>query len=127
MISGRLETSQSYYHRGYKGRIHGLKVVDVALQCSLEAHCLASEAVLSRLTVKYESWCVGMSHPRPGEGREPHLSPTHFWATLHKRKRGRPKRRFMDAVKGDMQVVGVTEEGAEDRGHWRRVICCGDL
>lgn len=31
-----------------------------------------------------------------------------------RRKRGRPKRRFMDAVKEDMQVVGVTEEGAED-------------
>ncbi|XP_063850963.1 uncharacterized protein LOC135094636 [Scylla paramamosain] len=42
------------------------------------------------------------------------------------RKRGRPKRRYMDAVKGDMQVVGVTEEGTEDRAHWRRVICCGD-
>lgn len=25
-----------------------------------------------------------------------------------RRKRGRPKRRFMDAVKGDMLVVGVT-------------------
>ncbi|XP_063875044.1 uncharacterized protein LOC135108200 [Scylla paramamosain] len=42
-----------------------------------------------------------------------------------RRKRGRPKRRFMDAVKGDMQMVGVTEEGAEDRAHWRRVIRSG--
>lgn len=31
------------------------------------------------------------------------------------RRRGRPKRRFMDAVKEDMQVMGVTEEGAEGR------------
>ncbi|XP_063881686.1 uncharacterized protein LOC135111938 [Scylla paramamosain] len=43
-----------------------------------------------------------------------------------RRKKGRPKRRFMGAVKGDMQVVGVTEESAEDQAHWRRVIRCGD-
>ena len=43
-----------------------------------------------------------------------------------RRRRGRPKRRFMDAVKEDMQVVGVTEEDAEDRARWRRVIRCGD-
>ncbi|XP_063849720.1 uncharacterized protein LOC135094103 [Scylla paramamosain] len=43
-----------------------------------------------------------------------------------RRKRGRPKRRFMEAVKGDMQVVGVTEEDTEDRAYWRRVIRCGD-
>ncbi|XP_063885538.1 uncharacterized protein LOC135113848 [Scylla paramamosain] len=43
-----------------------------------------------------------------------------------RRKRGKPKRRFMDAVKKDMQVVGVTEEGAEDQAQWRRVICYGE-
>ena len=32
-----------------------------------------------------------------------------------KRKRGRPKRRFMDVVKEDMAEVEVTEEDAEDR------------
>ncbi|XP_063845349.1 uncharacterized protein LOC135091540 [Scylla paramamosain] len=42
-----------------------------------------------------------------------------------RRKRGKPKRRFMDAVKRNMEV-GVTEEDAKDRAHWRRVICCGD-
>ena len=31
-----------------------------------------------------------------------------------RRPRGRPKRRFMDAVKEDMQLVGVREEDAED-------------
>ena len=31
------------------------------------------------------------------------------------RKRGRPKRRFMDAVREDMAEVEVTEEDAEDR------------
>ncbi len=30
-------------------------------------------------------------------------------------RRGRPVRRFMDAVKEDMQAVGVTEEDAEDK------------
>ena len=43
-----------------------------------------------------------------------------------KRKRGRPKGRFMDAVKEDMAVVEVTEEDTEDRNKWRWKICCGD-
>ena len=37
-----------------------------------------------------------------------------------KRKRGRPKRRFVDVVREDMQVAGVTEEDAEARKR------CGD-
>ena len=36
-----------------------------------------------------------------------------------KRKRGRPKRRFMDVVKEDMAEV-------EDRSNWRWKIRCGD-
>ena len=36
------------------------------------------------------------------------------------------KRRFMDAVRGDMRVVGVTEDDAGDRVRWRHMICCGD-
>ena len=43
-----------------------------------------------------------------------------------KRKRGRPKRRFMDVVKEDMAEVKVTEEDAEDRSNWRWKIRCGD-
>ena len=43
-----------------------------------------------------------------------------------KRKRGRPKRRFMDAVKEDMAEVEVTEEDTVDRINWRRKIRCGD-
>ena len=34
-------------------------------------------------------------------------------------KRGRPKSRFMDAVREDMAVVEVTEQDAEDRTEWR--------
>ena len=37
-----------------------------------------------------------------------------------KRKRGRPKRRFIDAVRKDMTAVDVTEEDAEERADLRR-------
>ena len=43
-----------------------------------------------------------------------------------KRKRGRPKRRFMDAMRQDMTAIEVTEEDAEDTTEWRWKICCGD-
>ncbi|KAI5093658.1 hypothetical protein C0J45_16796, partial [Silurus meridionalis] len=43
-----------------------------------------------------------------------------------RRKRGRPRRRFMDVVREDMQVVGVKEADVEDRGVWTRMIRCGD-
>ena len=42
-----------------------------------------------------------------------------------KRKRGRPKRRFLDAVKEDMREVGVKETDVEDRKMWRMMIRCG--
>ena len=43
-----------------------------------------------------------------------------------KKKRGRPKRRFMNVAKEDMADVEVTEEDTEDRNNWRRKICCGE-
>ncbi|KAI5089279.1 hypothetical protein C0J45_20687 [Silurus meridionalis] len=43
-----------------------------------------------------------------------------------RRKRGRPRRRFMDVVREDMQVVGVKEADVEDRVVWRRMVRCGD-
>ena len=42
------------------------------------------------------------------------------------RKRGRPKRRFMDVVKEDMAEVEVTEEDTEDRNNWRWKTRCGN-
>ena len=42
-----------------------------------------------------------------------------------KRRRGRPKRRFLDAVKEDMQEVGVKETDVEDRKMWKMMIRCG--
>ena len=43
-----------------------------------------------------------------------------------KRKRGRPKRRFMDVVREDMQVARMSEEDTEARKRWKRMIRCGD-
>ena len=50
-----------------------------------------------------------------------------LWMELPgKRKRGKPKRRFIDVVKEDMAEVEVTEEDTVDRNNWRRKIRCGD-
>ncbi|XP_051787950.1 uncharacterized protein LOC127529167 [Erpetoichthys calabaricus] len=38
------------------------------------------------------------------------------------RKRGGPKRRFMDVAREDMQVMGVTEQDDEDRKIWKKMI-----
>ena len=43
-----------------------------------------------------------------------------------KRKRGRPKRRFMDVVKKDMAEVEMMDDDAEDRTEWRWQIRSGD-
>ena len=42
-----------------------------------------------------------------------------------KRKRGRPKRRFLDVVKEDMEEVGAKETDVENRMVWRKIIRCG--
>ena len=42
-----------------------------------------------------------------------------------KRRRGRPKRRFLDVVKEDMKEVGVKEMDIEDRKMWRMMTRCG--
>ena len=41
-----------------------------------------------------------------------------------RRPRGRPKRRFKDAVKENMQVVGVRVEDTKNRSKWKAVIRC---
>ena len=40
-----------------------------------------------------------------------------------KRRRGRPKRRFLDVVKEDMGEVGAKETDVEDRKVWRMIHC----
>lgn len=40
------------------------------------------------------------------------------------RKRGRPERRLMDVVKGNMQTAGVTEGDARDRVRWTQMTNC---
>ena len=42
-----------------------------------------------------------------------------------KRKTGKPKRRFLDVVKEDMEEVGEKETDIEDRKMWRMMIRCG--
>ena len=42
-----------------------------------------------------------------------------------KRRRGRPKRRFLDVVKEDMGEVGAKETDVEDRKAWKMMIRCG--
>ena len=44
---------------------------------------------------------------------------------LRKRKRGRSKRRFLNAVKEDMWEVGAKETDVENRMVWRNMIRCG--
>ena len=41
------------------------------------------------------------------------------------KRRGRPKRRFLDVVKEDMKEVGVKVMDIEDRKMWRIIIRCG--
>ena len=43
---------------------------------------------------------------------------------LGKRKRGRPKRGFLDVVKEDMGEVGAKETDVENRTAWRKTIRC---
>ena len=42
-----------------------------------------------------------------------------------KRKRRRPKRKFLDVGKEDMEEVGAKETDVEDRTVWRKMIRCG--
>ena len=42
-----------------------------------------------------------------------------------KRKKGRPKRKFLDVVKKDMGEVGAKETNVEHRKVWRMMIRCG--
>ena len=43
---------------------------------------------------------------------------------LGKRKRGRPKKRFLDVLKENMEEVGAKEMDVKDRTVWRKMIRC---
>ena len=43
-----------------------------------------------------------------------------------RRERCRPKRRYMDAVEEDIQVVGVRVEDTNNSFKWKTVIFCGN-
>ena len=39
-----------------------------------------------------------------------------------RRKRGRPKQRWMDCVNRDMRAIGTTKDEVHDRTSWRRIV-----
>ena len=39
-----------------------------------------------------------------------------------RRKRGRPKQRWMDCVKRDMRAIGTMKDEVHDRTGWRRIV-----
>ena len=39
-----------------------------------------------------------------------------------KRKRGRPKRRWLDSIRNDLSERELSREGTQDRAKWRRLI-----
>ena len=43
-----------------------------------------------------------------------------------KKRRGRPKRRWIDLVRKDMEMVGAREGDEVDRVLWRKLSDCGD-
>ena len=43
-----------------------------------------------------------------------------------RRKRGRPRRKWMDSMREDMKRVGAREGDEVDRVKWRRLSRCGD-
>ena len=43
-----------------------------------------------------------------------------------KRRRKRPKTRFMDMIRENMRVVGVSDRDTANRRNWRLQIRCGD-
>ena len=47
-------------------------------------------------------------------------------AVSGRRKKGRPKRRWMDLVREDMERVGTRQEDKVDRVKWRLLSRCGD-
>ena len=47
-------------------------------------------------------------------------------AVRGRRKRGRPRRRWMDLVREDMERVGAGEADEVDRVKWRLLSRCGD-
>ena len=42
------------------------------------------------------------------------------------RGRGRPKKRWMDCVRDDMNEKGVNDSVTFDRGEWKKKTCCAD-
>jgi hypothetical protein len=41
-------------------------------------------------------------------------------------RRGRSKKRWMDCVKDDMRIKGMSIEMMSDRREWKKKTCCAD-
>ena len=54
----------------------------------------------------------GTLRRKEGDGKE---------STREKRKRGRPKRRWLDKVKDDIKEKGLSTDDVYDRATWRRM------
>ena len=44
------------------------------------------------------------------------------WKYRGRRNRGRPKRRWLDSVKGDLREKGLEGDEYRDRARWRRLV-----
>ncbi|XP_065645227.1 uncharacterized protein LOC136075719 [Hydra vulgaris] len=87
------------------------------VRISAYAACFGDKVIESRLR------CVNMYR---GD-RQAILAARFFGMELPgKRRRGRPKIRFMDAVVEDMRVAGVSVEDTHDMARWRSLIRSGD-
>ena len=42
------------------------------------------------------------------------------------RRRGKPKKRWMDCVTNDMLEKGVDDAKMANRGEWKKTTCCAD-
>ena len=40
-----------------------------------------------------------------------------------KRRRGRPKRRWLDSIRNDLSESELSREDTQDRDKWRRLVC----
>ena len=40
-----------------------------------------------------------------------------------KRRRGRPKRRWLDSIRNDLSERELSREDTQDRDKWRRLVC----
>ena len=68
-----------------------------------------------------------MVWPRVKEGREDTTKKMLNMQVQGKRRRGRPKKRWLDNIGEDMKEYKMTEDMAQDRSVWRMKTTAGPL